>query len=359
MNTWFLFFLKKSIVQRRGRFLLSSGAVMLTVTAVTALFTVSAGIRERIGLQLQQYGANMLITDATGVVISDERVRTVAALAAGVRAVSTEVYGTVRLGQSVVEVIGRDLERMTGVRMQGRLPRAEGEAMAGTRLCERLGVKLGEQMVPAGRREPIVITAIYDRGTDEDAALLMPLASARKLLGLAGVSAVLLNVDTGSMGAFERSLAAADPRLRTRKVLQIAVAEERLLARVQLLLLLVTSVVLVSSVITLGSTMGASVIERKTEIGLMASLGALPAQVWKFFITEAVAAGLAGSVVGYAAGSFAAEAIALTAFGGPVPVSVSALPLALVLGTLIAAVTAYVPVRGAMNVVPANVLRGE
>lgn len=359
MNTWFLYFLKRSILQRRGRFLLSGAAVMLTVTAVTALFTISAGIRERIGLQLKNYGVNMQVTDAAGKTISDERARAIASLAGSVRALSYEIYGTVQTGAAVVEVIGRDLERMTGARIQGPLPRAGGEVMAGVRLRERLGIRPGDRMEVDGRREPLTVTAFFERGTDEDGSLLMPLADARSLLGLDGVSAVLLNIDTGAMDGFERAVAAADPQLRTRRVLQIAVAEERLLGRVQLLMALVTSVVLVSSVIALGSTMGASVIERMTEIGLMASLGALPGQVWKFFLYEAMAAGVSGSLAGYAAGSLAAEAIAVTAFGGPVPVSVTALPLALALGTFIAAAAAFFPVRDALNIVPATVLRGE
>ena len=359
MNTWFLYFLKKSILQRRGRFLLSAAAVMLTVTAVTALFTVSSGIRERMGLQLKNYGANMVVTDASGKVISDERARVIPALSVSVRAVSYEVYGTVQTGSAVVEVIGRDLERMTGSRIEGRLPRAEGEAMAGARLRARLGIKPGDRLSVAGRRDPLTVTAFFERGTDEDASLLMPLASARDMLGLDGVSAILLNIDTGTMDDFERAVAAADPRLRTRKVLQVAVAEERLLGRVQLLMVLVTSVVLLSSIIALGSTMGAGVIERMTEIGLMTSLGALPGQVRKFFIYEAAAAGISGALAGYAAGSIAAEAIALTAFGGAVPVSLTALPLALMLGTIIAAAAAYFPVRNALNIVPAAVLRGE
>jgi ABC-type antimicrobial peptide transport system permease subunit len=137
------------------------------------------------------------------------------------------------------------------------------------------------------------------------------------------------------------------------------VAEERLLARVTLLLMIVTATVLISSLIALGSTMAASVIDRSEEIGLMSSLGALPRQVRSFFIAEAGAAGIAGSIAGYLAGTVAAEAVAVTAFGGTVPVSLAAFPLTLLLGTGIAAGAASVPVRRALRTEPAAVLRGE
>lgn len=358
MNAWFLYFLKRSIVQRRGRFLLAATAVTLTATAVTALLTVSAGVRERIGRQVQQYGANLLVTDSAGGTISDDRVRAVAELARDARSIAVEVYGSLSVGSTVVEVIGRDLEHMTGYRIEGRLPAAVGDVMAGTLLRERLSVKLGDRVTPRGHG-PLTVTAFYERGTDEDAALIMPLSLARELLGLNGVSAVLLSVDTAALDDLERTLSAADLRLIPRKVLQVAVAEKSLLARVQLLMALVTAVVAAASVIALGSTMGASVVERREEIGLMASLGAVPHQIRAFFLAEAVAAGALGSLIGYAFGTIAAEAVAFTAFGGQVPASLPALPIAIMLGTLIATVASLFPVRDALNIAPATILRGE
>ncbi|MGE5894098.1 MAG: hypothetical protein ACM34I_08600, partial [bacterium] len=66
MNRWFFFFLKKAVSERKGRFVISASAVLLAVTIITALMTLSSGIREKIGKELKQYGANMIVTDASG-----------------------------------------------------------------------------------------------------------------------------------------------------------------------------------------------------------------------------------------------------------------------------------------------------
>jgi hypothetical protein len=182
---WFLFFLTRSIVQRRGRFLLAGAAVMLMGTAVTALLTVSAGMRERIGMQLQHYGANMIVTDDRGTPISDARARAVEQLAGKARSFSREVYGTVQVGSATVEVIGRDLTKMAGYRMQGSIPRSATEVLAGRRLQEQFGWKIGEPVAVTGHGGPFTITGFFERGTDEDSALLLQPGPARDLLGIA------------------------------------------------------------------------------------------------------------------------------------------------------------------------------
>jgi len=117
--------------------------------------------------------------------------------------------------------------------------------------------------------------------------------------------------------------------------------------------------VLFSSVIALGSTMGANVIERMEEIGLMKAIGATPGDIRKFFMSEAALAGLAGSLGGCLAGVLAAEAVSRTAFGSYVPLSMLVVPGAFVLGISIAMLSTYFPVRDAMKVAPASILRGE
>ena len=70
MHSWFRYFLGRSLIQRRGRFVLSAAAVMLAVSVVTALATISLGVREKIGAELKQYGANMIVTRPDGLPIA-------------------------------------------------------------------------------------------------------------------------------------------------------------------------------------------------------------------------------------------------------------------------------------------------
>jgi putative ABC transport system permease protein len=359
MSPWFLYFLEKAIAQRKGRFLLSSASVMLTVTVVTALVTVSTGIREKIAGQLRQYGANMIVTDASGKDIPPGVVNSVTSRSPHIHGAAAQVYGSVMLRNAMVEIVGIERGSATGYRVHGTVPQEAGDVMAGANLAHAFGIVQGDRIRLGSEGRGYRVTALFEKGTDEDSALVMPLASAQALLGTTGVSAVLLNGDLRHLDAIDSAVRAVSPALRVTALRQVAVAQERLLGKVQLLMLLVTAVVLFSSIIALGSTMGANVIERMEEIGLMKSMGAAERDIRAFFLSEAALAGLAGAAAGYIAGLAAAEAVSRTAFGSFISPGIAAAPLAFALGIVVAVLSTYLPVRDAMKVVPAVILRGE
>ena len=359
MNTWFFYFLRKSISQRRGRFIISSAAVMLTVSVVTSLITLSSGVRDKIGGELKQYGANMIVTHGAGYEIEEAVARAVPAANAAVKGAAFQLYGTVLVHGSAIEILGLEPDKMTGFRVQGRLPRSGNELMAGVTVKDLLRLAPGTALHFDHAKEVYTVTAVFEKGSDEDSYLVMPLQTARELTGRNGVSAILLNVDSRLLRETEESIRRSSPALQVKTLRQVAIAEEKILDRIQLLMLLVTVVVLASSVIALGSTMGANVIERREEIGLMKALGATEADIRKFFMIETAFSGLAGSLAGYCIGILAAEAVSKTAFGSFIPVNAFVILLSIMLGLLISVASTFFPVRDAMRIVPAEILRGE
>lgn len=331
---------------------------MLTVTVVTALITLSSGVRDKIGGELKQYGANMIVTDSAGREM-DEAVARAVTLSQAVKAAAFQLYDTVSVKGTTVEIIGMEPDKMTGARLQGVLPRNSNELMAGINLKDRLNVAPGGVLRFDKSKEDYRVTALFEKGAEEDSFLVMTLEAARGLTGKNGVSAVLLNVDSRRLKEVEDGIRGAYPLLQVKTLRQVALAEEKILTRIQLLMLLVTAVVLISSVIALGSTMGANVIERREEIGLMKSIGATRGDIRKFFMVETAFSGLAGSLGGYCAGIAAAEAVSKTAFGSFVPVNPAVVLVSVMLGLSIAVLATYFPVRDAMKIVPAQILRGE
>ncbi len=349
----------RSLAQRRGRFLIASSAVMLSVAVVTALVTLSLGVREKIGAELKQYGANMIVTRQDGHFIDPGVADGIRTVSPAVKDTMVQLYGTAVVNGVSIEIIGAEPQKMTGYRLQGTLPRGTDELMIGAGLRGALKATPGERVrftEPAGEFR---VTALFEKGSEDDNAVMMPLGAAQHLLGTGGVSAVLLNADTAHLREVAETIRSRWPELEIKTLRQVAVAEERILSRMQLLMLLVTAVVLFSAAVALGSTMAATVIERMEEIGLMKAIGATPADIRRFFMSEAALAGLAGSVTGCLAGVIAAEAVSRTAFGSFVAVNALTVPGAFLLGVGIAVLATAVPVRDAMKVVPAKILRGE
>ncbi len=356
---WFFYFLKRSISQRKSRFVIASSAVMLTVSVLTALVTVSIGMREKIGAELRQYGANMIVTDSRGGYLSEKIVKEISGISKHIKDTTAHIYAMADIDGKRYEIIGLDPSKFRGARVDGRLPEGTREVMVGVNIKGLLNIKIGDKLHFDNAEQEYTVTAFFEKGSDEDSAIVMPLDAARQLFGLKGVSALLLNVDTRYIEEVRKEIKKQYPSVSVKTVRQVAVAEEQLLKKVELLMILVTLVVLFSSVITLGSTMGANVIERMEEIGLMKALGATRAKVRDFFLYESVMAGLVGGAVGIIAGVVVAEGVSRSAFGSFVPVTVAIFPLLILTGVFIAVAATYFPVRDAMRAVPSQILRGE
>ncbi|RMG05034.1 MAG: FtsX-like permease family protein [Nitrospirae bacterium] len=359
MNRWFFYFLKKAIMQRKGRFIIGSFSVMLTVGVVTALVVVSTGVRDKMGRQLSAYGANMILTPSEQKAIPEAVFEKIQRISGDVREATGHVYGTVLTEGRVVDIIGLDLKNPQGFRIKGRLPEKPYEAVSGIRLSDLMGLEVGSELTLKNPEGRIKITGVFEKGSDEDSALLLGLNDARKLLGIDGYSAILLSVNTSGIEKVSQLISSTFPGLRVKTIRQIAVAEERLLGKIELLMVLVTLVVLFSSAVALGSTMGANVIERMEEIGLMKAIGARREDVRGFFLFEAVFEGLVGSLAGLPAGVLIAEVVSLSAFHSYVPVKVLYLALPVVAGVALSLLATYLPVRDAVRAVPSEILRGE
>lgn len=358
MNKWFLYFLVRAISQRKGRFIISSSAVMLAVSVVTALYTMSSGVGEKIGNELKQYGANMIVTEKTGAAIERHIAEELRSSFQNIRDAAFQVYGLASMEGKTIEIIAMEPDKMSGFRIKGDLPRKDDEIIIGANIHDQIGVEPGKKVKFENGME-FRVSGIFEKGSEEDAAMVITLRAAPELLGITGISAVLLNVDTKYLDRIKSEITEKYPSLHVKTIRQVAVAEERLLARMQLLVFIVTVAVIFASMIALGSTMGANVIERIEEIGLLKAIGATEGKIRNFFMTESALAGLAGAVVGYVFGIVAAETVSRAAFGSYVHVDLFFIMVAVAVGVIISVFSTLFPVRDALKVVPARILRGE
>jgi putative ABC transport system permease protein len=128
---------------------------------------------------------------------------------------------------------------------------------------------------------------------------------------------------------------------------------------VQMLLWLVTLAALLAAALAVGASSAASVIERRSEIGLMKALGAGSGTIGFLLAAEQLLLALAGGAAGYVIGILLARVVGQKIFGvAPQP---SLLVLAVIVG-LAAGVTllgSAIPLRRAARYEPAPILRGE
>lgn len=262
--------------------------------------------------------------------------------------------------------------------------------LLGRRLARQLRVRPGEtvRISPSGIQkagEPVTFTVsgILDSGGPEDDQILAPLQSVQELAGLEGkvrrieVSAVTKPEDAfglsdpskmtpeqlerWSCSPYARSIAyqiqQALPGAEARPVFQVAESEGRILNRVGLLMWILVGAGLVTAALAVASMMLASVLERRTEIGLFKSLGASDARVAAVFLLEASVLGALGGVAGYFAGSWMASRLAWSVFGEPSGRHWVLFPGAVALAVTVALVGSALPLAQALKISPAVALR--
>jgi len=116
----------------------------------------------------------------------------------------------------------------------------------------------------------------------------------------------------------------------------------------------------------IANTILMSVTERFREIGTLKCLGALDSFIIRLFLVESLVIGVAGSLVGGILGSALAVfqvgvvlEFAVLSFGSTAAALVSALPIAVGLGTLLTVVAAIYPTYVAARMKPVDAMRTE
>ncbi|MBI4838287.1 MAG: FtsX-like permease family protein [Nitrospirae bacterium] len=361
--SWFLMFFIKSVSQRKGRVIIASISVTLAVAVITALIGVTAGMREKLGSELKAYGANIIVSPQDGGYLDYGLLGDISRLK-DVDGVSGQVLGRALGSRQAIEIIGLETGELKGRgwRLAGNLPGKPGEILAGTNLKDMLKLERGSVILleSEGRSMEFAVKGFIERGGSEDSAVIMAIPDAWELLDARDkLSAVLVRGRSAGLSGVVKGISGIAPGAAVKTLRQVAVAEESLLAKIQLLMALVTLIVIFASGISVAGTMGANVLERREEIGLMRAIGATRGQISRFYMIEAVLIGISGGVIGYAFGYLSAQVISKGAFNSFISMPFYIFFLSLAAGLAVSLLPSHFPVRDAMRYNPAVILRGE
>jgi len=271
-------------------------------------------------------------------------------------------------------VVGKNVARKAGTQVDGKF-------LPGLPIGGNLVVSRGENLPPLFLKA----VGILDSGGPEDDAVIVPLSVAQQIAGKPGqyrklyVSALTKPEDafakrdpksftpaeydrwfcTPYISSIAFQIQQELPGTDVRVIRRVAEGEGQILTRVQMLLWLVTGAALLAAALAVGASAAASVIERRTEIGLMKALGAGSGTVGFLLAAEQLLLAFVGGGLGYALGIVLARLLGEKIFGvAPEP----SLIVFLVVVALAAGVTilgSALPLRRASRYEPAPILRGE
>jgi len=269
-------------------------------------------------------------------------------------------------------------------------PDLPDQVVVGRRLAQQLNISLTAPITLFGlhsaqEQYPARVVGIVSTGGPEDDDIMAPLQLVQKIAGVDGkykklyVSALtkpedeFARRDPKSMNADELERWSCSPYVSSiaytikqvlpgadvRVIRRVADGEGAILTRVRLLLWLVTGAALLAAALALGASSAASVIERRTEIGLMKALGAGSATVGFLLTAEQLLLAFVGGGVGYALGIVLARLLGERIFGAAPEPSLLVFFLILFLAAVVTMLGSAIPLRRASRFEPAPILRGE
>jgi putative ABC transport system permease protein len=432
----FLRLVADSFGRRPRRKLLTGAALALGMAVVTAAFSVSLDVGDRLAHEFRGLGANLLITsqaDSLPLEIGGVDYRPVDAgsylperdlgklktifwrnnivgfapvlevpvkawtkafqtLSAPAYSVKTTVIGTWS-HQSVAIPDGRAY--VTGMAQTNSWWHVDGrwfndgaaECIVGKTLAARSGVKPGDTLhvnSSDGNLE-LTVTGILSSGGPEDDSVVAPLQIAQQLAGKPGeyrrlyVSALTkpeddfarrnpstmnaADLERWSCSPYASSIAyqiqQVLPGVDARVIRRVAEGEGTILTRVRTLLWLATFAALLAAVLAVGASSAASVIERRSEIGLMKAIGAGSGTIGFLLAAEQLLLAFVGGGVGYALGIILARILGEKIFGVAPEPSILVFVVVIVLAALVTLLGSAIPLRRASRYEPAPILRGE
>jgi len=233
----------------------------------------------------------------------------------------------------------------------------------GVRAAERLKAILGAQLTfdNAGKRASCDVVSVITSGGPEDNQIFTDMAIAQKLASLSSrVTLILVNAE-GTPGSIERfisTLAKSMPDADVHGIRQFTEGEATIYNRISGLLTATVAIVLVLTGLCVMAAMTNVAMERKNDVGLMKAIGGSMRRVLRLFLAEAALLGLAGGMIGAAAGIFLSIGLGKAVFGVAARPRLVVYPVAVALTIIVAILSAY-PLRRLASIRPASVFRGE
>jgi len=376
--------IRRLLGANRGRLFVMMLALGAGAAVTATLLNLQVDAKRRLTTEFRAFGPNVLIIPKGSSTTGSETLPESTAnlipvnLPSGRVAVSSTLYvvagvSVPKLGKSLSAVvagsnplaflIGRVLSSTPETSLNRPTPSQGQVCVAGTRVAKQMGLQQDMELVLASgdRREWCRVASFRQTGGPEDDRVEIGLRAAQRLTDLPGrISAIELIVP-GTLGEIQSYIADLQrllPDVDVRPIRQFTEGEARIYNRISGLLTATVAIVLLLTGLCVMAAMTNVAMERRMDVGLMKAIGGSMRRVLRLFLAEAALLGLAGGIIGAAAGIFLSIGLGRAVFGVAARRRLIVYPLAVALTVIVAILSAF-PLRRLASIRPASVFRGE
>ena len=253
------------------------------------------------------------------------------------------------VGKSLPLTLGEDVDALSGA------------TITSTAVVEALNTARNTQSAGTAKTIKYTVTGILATGGEEESYVFMSLEDMAGLTGSDAVDVAELSVSASAeeLETYAEQITENTDGVRARLVKRVTRSETAVLGKLQSLVFLVTAVVLILTMICVSTTMMAVVSERRREIGLRKALGASDGSIRTEFLGEGMFLGLLGGILGAVLGFAFAQVVSVNVFGSSITFQPLLLPTAVIVSMGVAALSCLQPIKRAVAIDPAIVLKDE
>ena len=357
--------LLRSLAHRRTRSLSAFVALTVSAAVATALLTLYADLDRKLHHEFRSFGANVIVTPATGSTALPpdalEQVRRVTGPDATVSELAFAVATTDR--NTSVVAVGADFPSLQQLDSWWKLdywPTGPSDVLLGSKAAQFVADERTVTLRYNG--QPLVLHGVgrLTTGGDEDSRIYLPMQAFH---AWTGVSPSLIEVQipggTAAINTVLSRLHATLPNLRVDPVRQLVEGEARIVEKTHALMAGAVLLIALTVSVSVLATLSASVLERRRDFALMKALGSSQRQLNSLFLLEAFVLAILAILAGWILGSAAAWIISEINFNTSAPPLLSTLLPVALLNLLIAGLAATAPLHSLRRLQPAALLRGE
>ncbi|EHI78229.1 hypothetical protein HMPREF9093_01518 [Fusobacterium sp. oral taxon 370 str. F0437] len=386
-----------SLIRRKARMIVALLAVAIGATIMSGLVTIYYDI-QKLGKEFRSYGANFVVLPSGNDKITDtefDKIKTEMSTQKIV-GMAPYRYETTKINQQPYILTGTD---MIEVKKNSPFWYIEGEwstnddennVMIGKEISKKLNLQIGETFIIEGPKagakvvaskqsdsaeeskkkdlnsdfysKKLKVKGIITTGGAEESFIFLPISLLNEILeDDTKIDSIECSIEADSkqLESLATKLKAADENITARPIKRVTQSQDIVLGKLQALVLLVNIVVLILTMISVSTTMMAVVAERRKEIGLKKALGAYDSEIKKEFLGEGSALGFIGGLLGVGLGFVFAQEVSLSVFGRAIEFQWLFAPITIIVSMIITTLACLYPVKKAMEIEPALVLKGE
>lgn len=387
-----------SFVRRKSRMLVALLAVIIGATIMSGLITIYFDIPKQLGKEFRSYGANFVCLPNNDEKISEDDYNKFKELIKdkNVVGIAPYRYETTKINQKPYILAGTDMD---GAKKNSPFWYIEGEwvingdtqnVMVGKEIANTLGLSIGDKIkvegVKFGRNAvastvedsaetskkkdvgddfydaTLTVKGIITTGGKEESFIFLNLAKLNEIVeDSTKIDSIECSIEANhtELDNFAKSINNKIPNVFGSAVKRVTQSQDTVLNKLTALILLVNIVILVLTTISVSTTMMAIIAERRKEIGLKKALGAHDKEIIMDFMGESVLLGLIGGLVGVGLGFVFAQRVSLSVFGRTITFQYLLIPVIMLISVLVTTAGCVLPVKKAVEIDPALVLKGE